>query len=485
MTDVATGRGQHPAALRRSGELTRAVLAAQAASPSSRLSWVVLLYLFAVVVPLGLQVGPLVMTSLRALLLVLLIPLMVKLLMGRLGGLLLTDVLFVLHILWATVALGVNNPSQVVQQVGSTGIEFLGGYLVGRAYVRTPEAFAATCRALALMVCCILPFALLESLTFRPILIEILRSTGVAAVSAVDEGTRMGMRRAQATFAHPILYGLFCSVAFSLAFVALTGIVSTTRRYVTAVMIACAGFLSLSSGALLAIALQVALIAWSTALASVKGRWWFLVGLFALAYVLIDALSNRAPLQVFMSYATFSAHNAYYRNVIFEWGMVNVWSSPVFGIGLKDWIRPRWMGSASVDNFWLLMAMRYGIPGFLLLALGYALAVAQIMRRDFHDNVQLTLFRRAWVFTFLGLSFTLCTVHIWTNVYSFVFFMLGAGMWMIRVPSDAGATPPEAPPDRPGSGEPPPSASARPPSPYTRFPGVPRGGALEPALRTR
>jgi len=59
------------------------------------------------------------------------------------------------------------------------------------------------------------------------------------------------------------------------------------------------------------------------------------------------------------------------------------------------------------------------------------------MRRDFMSDIRLTLIRRSWVFTFLGLSFTLCTVHVWGSVYSFVFFMLGSGMWLISVPATA------------------------------------------------
>jgi len=42
--------------------------------------------------------------------------------------------------------------------------------------------------------------------------------------------------------------------------------------------------------------------------------------------------------------------------------------------------------------------------------------------------------RRAWGFSFVGLTFTLCTVHIWANIYSFVFFMFAAGVWMIKEP---------------------------------------------------
>jgi hypothetical protein len=397
-----------------------------------KLPWPVAVYLFCVVIPIGFQAGPLAMTTLRLFLLVMIVPLTIRLLTGAYGKVFVTDILFILHILWATVALAVNNPDQVIQQVGSVGVEFLGGYAVGRAYIRTREDFVALCKTLVIVVLCLLPFALHETLTGRPLIVETLRKLpGLSSVAIVTIEQRMGLERVQSTFAHPIHYGLFCSVAFSLAFVALKDVSSTGWRFFSSIVIATSGFLALSSGALLAIFLQIALIVWAAVFAGFRQRWWLLVGLFVLAYIVIDLLSNRSPIRVFMSYATFSAHNAYWRGIIFEWGMKNVWANPLFGIGLNDWVRPHFMYSGSMDNFWLVMAVRYGIPGFILLATGYALVVLRIMRLDLGNDTGLAQIRRAWVFTFLGLSFTLCTVHIWTNIYSFVFFMLGAGLWLI------------------------------------------------------
>ena len=134
-----------------------------------------------------------------------------------------------------------------------------------------------------------------------------------------------------------------------------------------------------------------------------------------------------------MSYATFSAHNAYWRSLIFEWGMINLWGSPIFGIGLNDWVRPFFMHSSSIDNFWLLNAMQYGIPGFVLLGVGYLPALWWVGRRNFDADQRLFQLRRAWMLTFAGLTLTLCTVHVWTSIYSFVFFLFGAGMWFLTV----------------------------------------------------
>ena len=396
------------------------------------LPFLVRFYLLMTVLPILFNVGSLVLSGQRTLLLLLIMPLTFRLLRGAYGRLIWTDYFFFLYIVWATVAIAVNNPDRVLQNVGSTGIEFLGGYLVGRAYIRSMDDFLALIRFLAILVCITFPFALFETLTGRPILIELLQKIpGFTSVAILNIEARMGLERTQVLFAHPIHYGLFCSAAFSLVFVGLKGLISTTRRYLTAAIIGVCVFFSLSSGALLPILLQIFLIFWVYFLRDVRQRWVILFGIFAVIYVVIDLLSNRAPIGVFMSYATFSAHNAYWRGIIFEWGMMNVWANPIFGLGLREWVRPFFMRKGSVDNFWLLNAMQYGLPGFLLLMTGYLPTLWRIGRRNFDADPRLWLLRRAWMFTFAGLTLTLCTVHVWTSIFSFVFFLFGAGMWFL------------------------------------------------------
>ena len=223
----------------------------------------------------------------------------------------------------------------------------------------------------------------------------------------------------------------FSSLAFALTFVGLKDEVSTIRRYLTSAAIGSCVFFSLSSGALLAMVLHIGLIGWAWMFRRMVWRWWILLGIVVIMYVTVDLLSDRTPLKVFMSYATFSAHNAYWRSIIFDWGMKNVWANPVFGLGLKSWVRPFYMASGSMDNFWLVMAVRYGIPGWFLVTAGYAYAVLKIGFHKIGDDEQLKRLHLAWMITFVGLTFTLSTVHVWTNIYSFVFFMLGAGFWLL------------------------------------------------------
>jgi hypothetical protein len=403
-------------------------------SLKGRLPFPALLYLLVIMLPIGFNLGPLHMSGVRLLLIVMIIPLSLNLLMGKYGRVFATDILFFLHFLWIIVALAVNNPDQVVQNAGSTGIEFIGGYVMGRAYIRTRESFIALLRVLVIMVLCCFPLALYEALTGTAVLFNLLgKLPGVSSLIDLSIEKRLGLERVQMSFTHPIHWGLFCSLAVAFCFVGLQNVYSLTARCIMSVIICFSGLLALSSGAILAVILQVGLIIWAGMFRKTSKRWWILVGLFVVAYVVVDLLSNRTPIKVFMTYATFSAHSAYWRSIIFEWGMVNVWGNPVFGLGLKDWIRPVWMHTPSIDNFWLLITMRFGIPAFLFLAAGYVIVLLRVGLRRFDDDRVLWNLRRAWMFSFLGLTFTLTTVHIWGSVYSFVFFIFGAGMWMMTV----------------------------------------------------
>ncbi|MFZ1727097.1 MAG: O-antigen ligase family protein [Albidovulum sp.] len=408
---------------------------------------VVWLYLIAVVIPVGFNMGSVAMTGLRLLLFFTIIPMSISLFSGKYGKVYPVDYLFFFHIVWMTFALIANNPAGALQNVGSTAIEFLGGYVLARGCIRTPEAFAALIRAILILVILSLPLAIVEARTGTAVLPALIEKVpGLTSVAQVTIEKRLGLNRVQAYFSHPIHYGLFCSVAMSLIFVGMRNIMSLGKRIVSGMAITLGVFLSLSSGALLALMLQFALMSWNHMFRKVTRRWLLLLGLFALAYVVVDLLSNRTPVRVLMSYATFSAHTAYYRSIIFEWGMINVWNNPLLGLGFRNWIRPSFMHSGTVDNFWLVMAMRYGIPGFLLIAAGYADAIWRVGRQKMTPGTTLSDMRLAWMFTFLGLSFTLVTVHIWTSAYSFVFFLLGSGLWFASaVSGDSNATAPAVP----------------------------------------
>lgn len=432
-----------------------------------RLPLPVALYLLSVVTPMTLQLGSLYLTTTRAYTLVMFLPLLAMLLSGRHGRLMVTDILFCGHAIWMGLALQVNNPDRMLAQMGSIVPEFLGGYLMARIYIRTPEQFMALARWLGVIVACLLPVALYETLTGRPLVILAIQKLPVVGTyNNVSMPLRLGLQRVQGVMVHPIHFGLLCSTAFSMTIVALHGVLSPSRRILTALAVAICTFVSLSAGAFLALLMQMFFLIWYGIFRRTGRPWLLLSGWATFCYIVIDILSNRPPIQVFFSYATFSPHTAYFRALIFEWGMHNVWANPFLGLGLNDWER-LWYMSSSIDNFWLLMAVRYGIPGFMTLAAGYGIALWRIGRRNFDGDARMLLLRRAWMLTFAGLTFSLCTVHIWTTIHSYVFFLFGAGMWFLTAePRREGET----------DGASPGPETATPPrgAPYTRFPQRPR-----------
>lgn len=425
---------------------------------------VVGVYLILLLVPATLGAGSFALTGPRVLLLALFIPMMADLFSGKSGRVYPVDYLFFLSMLWATVALFANNPDKAVQNAGSTAAEFLGGYMLGRTYIRSPEAFIAVIRFCFKIVLVSIPFGVLEMMDGRALWPDLFnRLPAFRGWPDVSNPPRMGLERVQVFFAHPIHYGLFCSLFVALFFLGLRPSLTLGKRLFMTGIALLGTFMALSSAPLLSSVLQIGLIIWAYIFRNMKTRWWLLLVPFALMYVTIDVLSNRTPIKVLMSYATFSPHNAYYRAIINQWGMINVWQNPILGLGLRDWIRPSFMHHGSVDNFWLVIAMRYGIPGFVLLALGYADAVIRVGRAKISEASPVKDLRQAWTITMVGMSFVLYTVHVWTSVYSFIFFLIGAALW---IPDWARN---QQSPQAPGTGTPVP-AGVRPGAVYSRSP---------------
>lgn len=413
------------------------------AKPKAKLAWPIKLFVLTLLLPFGFQVGTLFLNGTRMVVLVLVVPLMLNLLRGAYGKIHLVDIMFLLHVVWMAVAMSVNNPEQMVEYVGSVGPEFLGSYLIGRAYIRTRQDFFALCHLLVWAILLMLPLTLLESQTGRPYVVELIRSIpGISSHGVVSAEQRMGLHRVQGSFSHPIHFGLFCSTAVSLAFFVWKSRISDGQRWFMTALVFSSAFLGLSAGVMMALVSQVGLIVWYLMLRQVDYKWTILTGCLVLLYIAVDIASTRTPIRVFLTYGTFSPHTAYWRTIIFDWGMMNIFGSVendipparMFGIGLNEWVRPSFMYSGSMDNFWLLTGVRYGVPGFAFLAIGYFVTMWKIgHRKDFEGDEELLNMRRAWLIVFVGLTLTLCTVHVWTTIYAYVFFLFGAGIWMLNI----------------------------------------------------
>ncbi len=441
--------------------------AALATIGTGRLDLAVALYFSMIALPILFNLGPIYMTGVRAVLLVTVVPLTIRLFSGQLGRLLPTDVLLLVYSAWSIFILLIKSPEYAISFGGSYMLEVYGSYILARNYIRTPEQFRAMCRGLFAVLLFTLPFAIYETQTGRaPLPTIISKLPGIFSYADFYNelaGRRLGLERSQVIFSHPIHYGLFCASLFSLIFVGFKGILSSFKRLSLSFLVCVGVICSVSSGAILPMVLQFGLTLWAWALWKVQSRWWILIGLVAVCYVVVDLLSNRTPITVFLSYATLSPETAYARINIFNWGMENVWKNPFLGIGMNDWERPSWK-SGSMDNFWLLGTVRYGIPGFVLLVVAYMGIVWTVARRGFTEDTPIWQFRRAWVIMQVGMTLTLATVDVWSTALSYVFFLLGAGAWLASASDPAPA---------PTTLE---TLDEQPKQRYTRFPPVSRPG---------
>ena len=411
---------------------------------------VVVLFFIGMIMPTAISVsaGGLRLSAYRVVLLVMFIPMILALLSGRRGRITVFDMCAIGHALWAVLSLiNWGGLGQGIESGGIYMVEATGAYLVGRLYIRGVEDFEAMARFYVAMVVGMLLFTLPEAFTGIHFLKD-WPAQVFGGARAHDIDKRMGLERAFGSFDHPILYGVFSASAFSMAyFIAAQGRLTNFKGMARVAGVVVATFISASGGPYVVLMMQMFVAGWERVLRGIAGRWRALFGLFGLIYLLIDLFSNRTPFHVFVTYFTFSVHSAYNRINLWHYGTAEVARHPVFGVGLGDWVRPVWM-SDSMDNFWLLITMRYGIPALVfLLALVFGLVIAAGRRKDIPERWKPA--RHAWAFTLFGIAVAAATVHLWNALFVLFMFLVGSGAWLVDAPAGPAAGPRRPAPPRP------------------------------------
>jgi hypothetical protein len=99
-------------------------------------------------------------------------------------------------------------------------------------------------------------------------------------------------------------------------------------------------------------------------------------------------------------------------------------------VGLYDWDRPEWM-PASIDNFWLFLAIHYGLPAvFLILVVFFSIFLRLSFRRGLNDR--LVAYRTAFLISMTALFLAGWTVHFWDAAYVLFLFLMGSGVLMLE-----------------------------------------------------
>ncbi|MDJ1008328.1 MAG: hypothetical protein QNJ13_10940 [Paracoccaceae bacterium] len=382
----------------------------------------IVLFMLAMILPVSVDAAGLRLTPIRLFLLATFLPVVFKVLRGAAGGFRLADGVMLAFGAWVILTILIDQGFDRISYATILSMEMVGGYFLGRFLIRGPETWLRFMKIFLATLVVMAPFAVVELFTGRQLWAELLDPIGDVTWRHRSSRPRLGMDRVLAGFEHPILFGLYCSLAAAnVYYVWKDQIAKALGRFALAWAMT---FASLSSGAILAVLLQSLLIVWDKVS---NGAWRTLIAVAAAIWLFLTVMSNRGPVVIFIETMTFSVHNAWTRILQWEYGWAEVMGSPIFGIGLSDWSRPNWM-TGSIDAFWLLLAMRHGLVGLLLIGTALALICYQALRTKDLDPV-IGRYRTGWTIGFVGLVFTLTTVHVWDAISVFVMFYVGAGAW--------------------------------------------------------
>ncbi len=401
-------------------------------SAATAAPWPVILLVIGLVWPpeISFYVGGLRLTGYRLVLLALFAPCLYSVLSGTCGRLQVADWLMLAFPVFAGVAIAVNHgPAIALEPSGIFALESAGAYFLARRYVRTADAFIASSAVLVLFISALAVFTVPESFTGRHLIRELAAAaTGQSFHSEIS--VRMGMHRAFGPFQHPILYGVSSAAAFGLSWYVLT--VSDRiafRRLLRSGIVVVAAVVSFSSGALAALFAQFLVTGWDRVSRGFRNRWWILVLCLAAFYLFVEFYSNRSGIRALLSYVTFSQSTAYGRIQIWNNAIDDVMRNPLFGIGFKEWTRPAWLGP-SIDNFWLAISVRYGLPAFACLA-GAQLSIFRGLAKARTKDPFIARIRKGWVVTMIGMIVAGCTVHFWNQPFVIICFLIGMGVSLL------------------------------------------------------
>jgi O-antigen ligase len=393
--------------------------------------WTVILFLFALAIPWIIPLGPLNLTVYRLVLLALLLPCLFSWIRGSLGFRLLDFALF-FYSIWAAVALfSAHDANAATQTSGIFFIETMGAYLLARRYIRDAASFRGMVLVVTMVVLALSPFALYEWITGdKPILSTL--STIFPTVEVTTMTPRWGFWRVQGPFSHSIEFGLFCTSILALTHLAWGHGVSPVSRWFLTASVAGTAFLSMSSAPISCLVFQVVLMGYHWLFRRQKSnlRWILLWSIGAIGFLGAQFGSDQGAVKFFISHFTFDPQTGWYRVAIWDFGSDSVLNHPWLGIGLADWARPRWMASDSVDNLWLLTAMRYGIPAIVLL-LGSCIWMMIAVTRATSTDRSIEICRLSYLICMTTFLFVGATIHFAHAIYAWFMFALGSGAWLL------------------------------------------------------
>lgn len=317
-------------------------------------------------------------------------------------------------------------------------------YFVARFAIRTPRDFRIFLILIAPGVASMGLVVLTESLTGRH-LIQPFLAMLTGNPSKLGPEFRLGLMRGAASFPHPILAGI-CLASF-LPLYLMSGLRGWPKWI--GVIGSVGSFFTMSSAALLGLAAGMMLRAYDWLTQRVLNLNWriFLVAV-SILYSAVELTSKSGFFNVLVRYASLNTVSAYNRVLIWRYGSENVARNPWFGIGYTDWDRPSWMQwdtSFSIDHFWLLLAVRFGVPVTLFLLLTAFGAVVMIAARSPTHGPHDAQLMRGVAISLAVFALGAFSVALWLNALVWFFTLCGIAVSLASLSRQAIPFRPAAP----------------------------------------
>ena len=333
------------------------------------------------------------------------------------------DLLIVICTAWIWLAsyMSSGEISTAIEMGGSHTLDIAFAYFLARAAIQSP-------RDVRLFLIWVAPGLAISSLiVFQEAVTHVRVLQNVASditgvPNRMRDDVRLGFMRGAGPFPHPILAGLF--LASFLPLYLSSGIRGWPKW--AGIAAAVGAFFTMSSAALLALIMGVLFWCYDWLSERFTNFSWklFLAG-SGILYATVELVSNSGFYSLMIRYASLNTATAYNRVLIWEFGTRNIARNPWFGIGYDDWDRPDWMHSGSFDHFWLIMALRFGIPASLLLIAATVGGASLVALKSSSYRTEDARLLRSIAISLVIFALGAASVSLWLSILVWFFMLLG------------------------------------------------------------
>lgn len=389
--------------------------------------WVAVLLSYSFLIPTNVQfaIGGFVFLPYRLVLLAA-IPWIIGHILRRTVRFVLPDYLMLLMVAWIFLALNVTADTERMISNGFANlIDILLPYLVARLAFRSLYDIRHFLVVMAPGFAIIALFMVAEAFggnyLMQPFALSFF---GGPDSVMMGQEVRWGMLRAMGPFAHPILAGLHLAALFPLYYKGgLRG-----WPFLLGLFAGIASVFTVSAAVMISIMLTAGLLIYDALTYRFSQLTWRLFMIGAAVFILVAELGTKSgAVNLIIRFASFNSGSGFSRVLIWRYGSDAVEQNPLFGIGFNEWSRPFWM-SSSVDNYWLNLAMLYGLVPALSLLLVTIIIVALLARRTALWNARDQATIRGLAISITVFALGAYSVSLWVTTQSWFMLLLGMGM---------------------------------------------------------